>query len=126
MSVLILFVASVAFGIVNQDAGSGDPIVAPAPEQPAPEQPAPEQPAPDQVPPTTGPVQEMLDNCHAGVIEECAGVLDILDVECAEGDLLSCDLLYLASPTDSDYLWHGGTCDWYFEDLTYAGICNEP
>jgi hypothetical protein len=84
----------------------------------------PPEPEPEPVPEPV-PEPDPLDNCLAGVIDACIEVLDTLDEKCLAGDPLSCDLLYLASPTDSAYWWDGGTCGWYFEDLSYAGFCSE-
>lgn len=36
--------------------------------------------------------------------------LDVLAQECYDGELVSCDLLYLQSPIDSDYERYGDTC----------------
>jgi hypothetical protein len=94
--------------------------------QPAPE-PEPE-PAPEPAPepePEPEPEPDPYYACFAGVLEACGEVLDILDADCLAGDPLSCDWLYLASPIDSAYWWDGGTCGWYFQDLSYAGFCSE-
>ena len=49
--------------------------------------------------------------------------LDQLDAECSEGDLQSCDELYLASPPDSDYEFFAATCGELYDDEQKAGSC---
>jgi hypothetical protein len=121
--------------LANADAsGSGEPPPTVATSQPAPEpepEPAPEpapEPEPEPAPepePEPEPEPDPYDECFAGDLEACGEVLDILDADCLAGDPLSCDWLYLASPSGSAYEWVGGTCGWYFEDLSYAGFCSD-
>ncbi len=51
--------------------------------------------------------------------------LDQLLAECSEGDLQSCDELYLASPSGSDYEFFAATCGELYDDEQNAGTCAE-
>jgi hypothetical protein len=100
MSILIVFVASVAFGILNQgaDTSAAPPVV--VEESRAPE------PLPsDAAPPDAGPDVD-LRALYSG---------------CAAGDLSDCDSLYWASDIGSDYESFGASCGNRSEDLN--GSC---
>lgn len=70
-----------------------------------------------------GPLDEPFDGADA--LTAVDAELDQLLTECSDGDLQSCDELYVASPPDSDYEYVAATCGELYDDEQNAGTCAE-
>jgi hypothetical protein len=67
---------------------------------------------------------DLVDQCGSGDMQACVDLLDTLARECKDGYGLSCDMLFLVSPEDSDYEMYGATCGGRFDE-SVAGSCEE-
>ena len=67
---------------------------------------------------------QLIADCGAGFTDACNTLLDMLVVECHDGDGISCDVLYEVTEVGSDYEAYGATCGGRFA-WEYAGTCSE-
>jgi hypothetical protein len=71
-------------------------------------------------------VTDLVNGCLNGDFSDCDTLLHMVAASCYDGDLVSCDDLYLISAYGSDYEDYGATCGGRYYDWTYAGVCSEP
>lgn len=68
-------------------------------------------------------ITALVDGCLDGFQSDCDALLYKIAVACSDGDLGSCDDLFLVSAYGSPYEDYGATCGGRYYDWTYAGDC---